>query len=203
MPVNIHQETLAALSEYASIPSRYEVSQILAPTAAESKMGGIALALRDVTTPYLKDYDADSGCGPLQWRERFDLTGWGIWIAREERRCVGGAAVALKDSQLKPRSDVAVLWDLRIAPEARRRGIATALFDSAEAWAKSKGALWLEIETQNVNVPACRFYVSRGCTLGAVHRFAYPSLPHEIRLLWYKALSDSADQPCPSPQAHR
>ena len=30
-----------------------------------------------------------------------------------------------------------------------------------------------QIETQNVNVGACRFYAAMGCQLGAVSRFAY------------------------------
>jgi hypothetical protein len=28
--------------------------------------------------------------------------------------------------------------------------------------------------------------------LGAVHRFAYPDLPHEAQLLWYKSLDGPA-----------
>ena len=28
-----------------------------------------------------------------------------------------------------------------------------------------------------------------GCTLGAIDRFAYPGLPGEVRLLWWKALA--------------
>jgi hypothetical protein len=27
-----------------------------------------------------------------------------------------------------------------------------------------------------------------GCTLGAIDRFAYPELPTEVQLLWWKAL---------------
>jgi hypothetical protein len=38
-------------------------------------------------------------------------------------------------------------------------------------------------------VPACRFYQKMGCTLGAIDRFAYPGLPAEVRLLWWKALA--------------
>ena len=58
----------------------------------------------------------------------------------------------------------------------------------AEAWARACGATWLKVETQNVNVPACRFYARQGCVLGAVDRFAYPALPDEVRLLWCKHL---------------
>ncbi|MGZ8471829.1 MAG: hypothetical protein ACXWZ7_20745 [Gemmatirosa sp.] len=45
------------------------------------------------------------------------------------------------------------------------------------------------METQNVNVAACRFYAHQGCILGAVHRFAYPTLPDEAQLLWYRRLA--------------
>jgi hypothetical protein len=27
-----------------------------------------------------------------------------------------------------------------------------------------------------------------GCTLGAIDRFAYPTMPGEVQLLWWKAL---------------
>jgi hypothetical protein len=30
--------------------------------------------------------------------------------------------------------------------------------------------------------------VCKGCVLGAIHRFAYPELPNETQLLWYKNL---------------
>jgi hypothetical protein len=48
-----------------------------------------------------------------------------------------------------------------------------------------RGARVLKVESQNTNVPACRFYAGRGFLLRAVRRGAYPELPHEIQLLWY------------------
>jgi GNAT superfamily N-acetyltransferase len=89
---------------------------------------------------------------------------------------------------LEGRRDLAVLWDLRVAPEARGQGVGAALFQAAEAWAAARGCRQMKVETQNVNVPACRFYASQGCVLGAIHRFAYPELPHEVQLLWYRDL---------------
>jgi hypothetical protein len=50
----------------------------------------------------------------------------------------------------------------------------------------------LKVETQNINVPACRFYASQGCVLAAVNRMAYREPQDEIQLLWYKDLSDGA-----------
>lgn len=65
----------------------------------------------------------------------------------------------------------------------RGHGVGAALFSAAEKWALARGAAWLKVETQSVNVPACRFYARQGCVLGAVHRFAYPALPDEMQLL--------------------
>ena len=85
-----------------------------------------------------------------------------------------------------------VLWDLRgRSPEARRLGIGSDLFAATERWAIARGCRQLKVETQNVNVAACEFYSSRGCQLGAIHRFAYPDLPHEVQFLWYKNLVGS------------
>jgi GNAT superfamily N-acetyltransferase len=66
--------------------------------------------------------------------------------------------------------------------------VGRALFVAAEAWAVARGCKQLMVETQNVNVDACRFYAAVGCELGAIHRFAYPELPDEIQLLWFKTL---------------
>lgn len=89
---------------------------------------------------------------------------------------------------MRGRRDLAVLWDIRVAPEARGKGIGAGLFAAAEAWAVSNGCTRLEIETQNVNVPACRFYSAQGCGLADVTRNAYPRLPDEVHLLWHKDL---------------
>ena len=46
----------------------------------------------------------------------------------------------------------------------------------------------LVVETQNINVPACRFYVHMGSVLRAINCMAYPDLPGEVQLLWCKEL---------------
>jgi GNAT superfamily N-acetyltransferase len=93
---------------------------------------------------------------------------------------------------LEGRQDLAVLWDIRVRPDARGLGIGTALFRHAAAWARSKGCRQMKIETQNVNVPACRFYAHMGCELGMVHRFGYAAIPavaDEAMLFWYLKLA--------------
>ena len=104
---------------------------------------------------------------------------------------VGGAVVAWRTPDvhmLEGRDELAVLWDVRVRPERRREGVGSALFQTAVDWAKAKKCRWLKVETQNINVPACRLYARQGCELRAIHRDAYPELPDEVQLLWYKDL---------------
>jgi ribosomal protein S18 acetylase RimI-like enzyme len=106
-------------------------------------------------------------------------------------RRVGGATVAFDTPELtmlEGRRDLAVLWDIRVSPDARRQGVGSALFERVEALAQLHGCQQLKVETQNTNVRACRFYERQGCQLRAIHRAAYPELPQEIQLLWYKDL---------------
>ena len=144
--------------------------------------------------PYEKDYDAIAGEGPLQWARRFDLSPWALFTARFANRLVGGATIAFDTpglTLLEGRRDLAILWDIRVAPDVRRQGVGSALFHKVEAWARLHGCRQLKIETQNTNVHACRFYERQGCQLRAMNRAAYPELPEEIQLLWYKDLWSS------------
>lgn len=82
---------------------------------------------------------------------------------------------------LRGRRDLAVLWDLRVT-QGCRSGAGAALFGAATAWARERGCRALEVETQQINVAACRFYQRMGCSLAAVDRFAYVDLPEETQL---------------------
>lgn len=89
---------------------------------------------------------------------------------------------------LEGATDMAVLWDIRVQPEERSSGIGSALFGAAVEWSRGRSNRTLKVETQNVNVPACHFYARMGCELGVVDRHAYPELPGEVQLLWFKDL---------------
>ena len=146
---------------------------------------------RPVEVPWGKDYDALPGNHPTAWASRFDLSSWGLLSAHLDGRLVGGAVVAFRTpgvDLLEGRDDLAVLWDLRVAPDARRTGVGRALFAAAATWARSRGARELKVETQDLNVAACRFYAAQGCALARVDPSAYPDLPGEVQLLWVLAL---------------
>jgi GNAT superfamily N-acetyltransferase len=188
MSIEVIEELVTALAEYAGIPTAFEVHEVFDVVAEVD--GGVRLEARRVPVSYVKDYDA-IGDRPRQWAERFDLSNWGFFSAFNGAQRVGRAAVAHGTSTLEMlggRTDLALLWDIRVAPLARRHGVGSALFDAAATWASSRGCVQLKVETQNINVAACRFYAQRGCVLRAAHPGAYPELPGEIQLLWFKDL---------------
>jgi GNAT superfamily N-acetyltransferase len=191
MKIEVTEEPMTVLPDYARVPIVFTVDRVLDVTNRDDGPGGFVLSERRLEVPYEKDYDAIPGEGPLQWTRRFDLSKWALFTARVAARIVGGAAVAFDTpglTMLDGRRDLAVLWDIRVPPDARRQGVGSALFASVEAWALLHGCRQLEIETQDTNVPACRFYERHGCRLRAIHRAAYPELPEEVQLLWYKDL---------------
>ena len=133
------EEPVSALAEYGGISIAFEVSEMF-DVIAEAD-GCARLDVRRVPAPYVKDYDAIDG-GPMRWAERFDLSNWGFFSALRDAQCVGRAAVARDTSaleMLEGLSDVALLWDIRVAPFARRRGVGSALFDAVVTWGPLAG----------------------------------------------------------------
>jgi GNAT superfamily N-acetyltransferase len=187
--LSITEEPLTTLEDYARVPIAFEVTRVY--DVQHDSLGNPVLAERVLDVSYVKDYDARPEDRPTQWRARFDLSKWTLLVARDDGRRVGGAAVAFDTpgvDMLEGREDVAILWDLRVIPDARGRGVGAALFHAAESWARARGCRELRIETQNVNVPASSFYARQGCRLSAVRPGVYPTHPDEIQLIWYKDL---------------
>ena len=183
----ILEQSADALRTYGDIPISFTVDSQYHFNAGAGERGGWQLTEIRVEHPYVKDYD-EGGERPLRWAQQFDLSNWVILAALQDSTRLGGAVVAWNTpgvNMLEDREDLAVLWDLRVHPCRRRQGIGKVLFDHAAAWARAKGCRQLKVETQNINVPACKFYAKQGCYLGAVQPGAYPEYPNEIRLLWY------------------
>jgi len=91
MRIDVAEEPMAALAEYALLPIAFAVDQVMDVTARAD--GGFDLSARSLEVPYVKDYDAADG-GPLHWSARFDLSNWALFTARAAGSRVGGAAVA-------------------------------------------------------------------------------------------------------------
>jgi len=185
--LHLSEEPFTSIEEYIRVPISFIVERVFdVPVGADVRGIGTFME-RSLTHPYELNYDLVEP--PLDWSKTFDITNWGMFIVRQDDRIVGGALAAFKDktcTMLEGRDDLAVLWDIRVSPEYRQRGIGSMLFRAAETWARSRHCGELKIETQNVNVPACRFYSRMGCELGKVNHHAYPNQPDQIQMLWYK-----------------
>jgi GNAT superfamily N-acetyltransferase len=176
------------LAEYSRVPIAFEVKSMF---RVEDRGGLEGLTLREeaVAEPYIKDYDGYDEGGPERWLGRFDVANWGLFIGYEKGSPACAAAVAYDTPgvhMLGGRRDLAVLWDIRVVSGLRHSGMGTAIFTHAAEWARNQGARQMKIETQNINVPACRFYLRMGCRLGEINLHAYaadPRLAHEAMLV--------------------
>lgn len=182
----------SGLEVYASVPIVFSVHAQLRPELNDSGLGGISLVEEMVAAPYLKDYDSVEK--PTDWPVLFDTSRWLFTIAFVAGLAVGAATVAWDTPGvhlLRGQRDLACLWDIRVHPDWRGQGVGTALFQRAADWSCGKGCRLLQIETQNINLPACRFYQHQGCTLGTIDRYGYLGTPveDEVLLLWYLPLS--------------
>jgi hypothetical protein len=119
--IEVRHESAVALTEYARIAIAFEVNEVFdVATSLESQF---TLTPRHLTVPYVKDYDAIES--PADWSQRFDISKWAFFSAFAEGQRLGGATVACDTAgldMLEGRTDVAVLWDIRVAAFTRRRG---------------------------------------------------------------------------------
>ena len=187
MEVQIEQISPDQMDEYARLPIAFEVRSIFEVRLINNGLGGMELREKPVT-PYTKDYDS-YGETPLDWEKNFDIAKWGFFLAKIGGEPVGATAVAIDNPEvfmLEARKDLSVLWDIRVKTQARGAGIA--LFRRAAAWSREQGCSQMKIETQNINVPACRFYQRLGARLGEIRLNGYaanPRVADEVMLNWY------------------
>ena len=186
MTIELRYGPVGDLREYADVSSAFESQSIF---DVREGSGGYTLVERTLDAPFRKDYDALES--PLQWPNLVDVSKWVLVSAWSQGRRVGGAIGAMDTpgvDMLAGRHDLVVIWDLRVAPEARGAGVGTALFDAIESWGRDHACVELQVETQNVNVAACEFYRRRGCALVRATAGAYPNLPQETQLIWRKRI---------------
>jgi len=186
MPIEIRKSGIP-LSEYEKVSIAFEVRSRLLPVGST--------LIEQPFSPYITDYDRHEA--PSTWPDRFDLSSWGIFSAFKEGEIIGGA-VAVSDEPevdiLDGRSDLACIWDLRVDRSFRRAGIGNLLFKSVIDWARDRNCTELKVETQDINVPACRFYARQGCELRSINKNVYPPDLDEIQFLWYLNLRDAGGE---------
>ena len=166
------------LEAYARVPIAFHGTSRLDLTALrEGRLVELSVP------PFRKDYDALES--PTEWPRRFDVSRWTML-----RTQGGGAVVAWNTpgvDMLEGRDDLAVLWDIRVAPELRGKGLGKALVHAAVEWARERGCREMKVETQDVNVVACRFYKAIGFRLSEIVPNAYIELD-EAMLIWRRSI---------------
>lgn len=189
MNYTIVEESINQLQTHGEIPIRFEVQSIFEIEGDDPETA--TLVEKRLVHPLIKDYDIDAGEGPVRWSKRWNTANWGLLAAYANGKRVGGCVLAFDTCgvhKLEGRDDMVALWDLRIHPDYRGMGIGSLLFEAAIAWTRTRNCKELKIETQNINVPACRFYERQGCRLAEINRYAYENCPDEIELIWRFAL---------------
>lgn len=188
--VEVQEAPIDTIGELARIPMVFTVERIYDVHAGDGPEL-FRLSERVIDRPYVKDYDQITGAGPSDWASWYDIHRWGFLQLRSAGQLLGGALIAFDTpgvDLLERRQDVAALWDIRVAPAMRRQGLGAMLFQAVEEWSRVRHCVMLKVETQNNNVPACRFYQRQRCSLSGVNFGAYPEFPDEVQLIWAKAL---------------
>lgn len=85
-------------------------------------------------------------------------------------------------------NNYAVIEDMAVDAPHRGSGVARLMMDAAVEWARGAALAGVRLETQSINVAACRFYERYGFLLGGHDRYLYRRLhpdSREVALFWY------------------
>jgi ribosomal protein S18 acetylase RimI-like enzyme len=139
--------------------------------------GRITYTVEEVT-PFVKSY----GPRRADFLEYDNYTDRMIFLAYVNNEIAG--EVRIKEIWNK----FANLDDFVVDPKYRGQGVGRALISRCIEWAKTKGYIGITLETQDINVPACKLYESCGFELRGFDTHLYKALDpssDEIALYWY------------------
>ena len=174
MVVVIRELDLNNLADVSQCDDSFVVSTILSLHAQD---GEISYTIVEVP-PYTKRYPADN----------IDLTDYIghpdkiIFVAYVDDHPAGH--IRLRTNW----NHYAYIDNLVVDATQRRQGIGRRLIEQAEQWARSKNLLGIMLETQNNNVPACKFYERCGFKLRGFDTHLYKAIDpntDEVALYWY------------------
>jgi ribosomal protein S18 acetylase RimI-like enzyme len=173
---------------YDRIPMLVHVKSKFILVKSKNGLGGILLEEVPVDG-YIKNLGLYEEA--KKYKEKFDITNWAFFMAFDDKLPIGAATVVSKTSNVQMldcRDDLSVLWDIRVDDRYKCQGVGTTLFKMAVEWSKSNGLKQMKIESQNDNVPGCRFYHKQGAVLGKIDEYAYykeTGTKDEVQLIWY------------------
>ena len=175
--MDIRIEDASVLEEYSKITPAFRVDSVLKTTS--HGMRGIELSEEKVDTPYIKQNE-----DPMEWLVNHDISDWVFVTARDFNGVIVGG-IASTNVQIFNDEKSLICHDHRILPEYRRSGVGQATAAAYYTWALAQGVTQLIWQTQNTNVPACKFASEQlGATLVGISVKAYSDSPDEVQLLW-------------------
>ncbi|MEQ9568501.1 MAG: GNAT family N-acetyltransferase, partial [Pseudomonadales bacterium] len=145
--LRVIEKPIAQVSTLSNISIAFTVKSIF-DVAKSSGDQNFSLIEKTVHKPYIKDYDTAENEGPNRWARHFDLANWGLLIVEANDALIGGTVIAYNTpgvEMLEGRTDLAMLWDIRLHPDVRGRGVGTALFKSAELWSLKNGCREIKV----------------------------------------------------------
>lgn len=172
---------------YDKVPQNVEVHSELRLRMIDGGLGGIAFDEVPVT-PYVKDLAKYERA--TEFEKEFEIFTWHFFMAFDGEKPVGGVTLAGTTPNLYMlggMKDACVLWDIRVDDKYKHQGIGQKLFDQVKKVAIADGYKKMIIESQNINVAACRFYRKQGAVIAKIDTNAYcsePGLENEVQLIW-------------------
>ncbi|MGH9942958.1 MAG: hypothetical protein ACRD9R_11450 [Pyrinomonadaceae bacterium] len=98
MRVEVSEESITTLEEYAAIPIAFEVFTIFDVANPSNGLGEFVLTERSLNVSYVKDYDAIDGEGPTRWARRFDISNLGVICGADGRPTCRWGGCRFQDS---------------------------------------------------------------------------------------------------------
>jgi ribosomal protein S18 acetylase RimI-like enzyme len=95
-----------------------------------------------------------------------------------------GRLIGLLEVELQEWNNTANLWNLMIDRDYRGKGLGRRLWHRAVDYARQADVRAILIETQNTNVPACKFYARMGCQICGIHEAYYDEGGEEVAIFW-------------------
>ncbi len=148
-----------------------------AELALHATDGRITATVRDIP-PHVKRYDPEFHDAQAY----ISQADHAAWLAYVEGQLAGRVLVHENWNRF------ALIEDIAVNPPFRRQGVGRRLMACAIGWARERGLPGVMLETQNINVAACRLYASCGFVLsgfdGCLYRGVMPGT-REVALFWY------------------
>lgn len=126
--------------------------------------------------PYDKQYDNEE-IG-IDYVNEF---GKAVFFYYEDNECIG--RIRLRSNW----NGYGLIENISVVKKWRRKGIGLKLLSQGVEWARNNNCAGLMLETQDVNVSACRFYAKNNFIIGAVDTMLYSNFEtaKEKAIIWY------------------